>query len=130
MLSDTRTISILFIIVMTELFIEWVHETISALSDPGVIIDLDEDLLKELELQPHEELFLRFCLTTSGLGLLYVSFLLHESLFFFVLARCQQKLLRWRRFLRTWHNCVRVTCQEPALLHVFSQDAHLTERCR
>jgi hypothetical protein len=68
--------------------------------DSDIIMELDEDLFQqELQLQPHEEIFLELCLALATLGLLYVSVLLHASLLFFCLARCRGKLQTWRRIV-------------------------------
>ena len=84
-------------------FQEWLHGINELISDQNeIILDLsDDDLIEELHLKPHEELFLRTCLSTTILALLYVSILLHESLLWFVLAHEPSRSIvrRWGLFV-------------------------------
>jgi hypothetical protein len=69
----------------------------------GAAMDLDYEFFCHDGMQPAEEdFYLRVCLYLATWYLLYVSFLLHESLLYFFLARCRRKLEAWRGFIKNF----------------------------
>ena len=62
---------------------------------------LEDDNVEKLYLNENEVLFLRFCFSLSVISFLYVSLLFHETLLFFCLTRCRQKIKNWSKFIQT-----------------------------